>query len=165
MDPADSVEKNLPLDSRPSSIEAGSNESSGAFCFWELIQVDPGGYVKIQRKIINSAVWGDEALLKVFLWCIMRANYHHKTVSFGGEQIKLDVGQFVTGRFSAAKELDMAGSTVADRLRKLERWGMLTLISDTRKTVVTVCNYKAYQLKENQARQRPVNDPSTVRHR
>lgn len=39
MDPARTKENNLPSGSRPSSFEAGSNESSGVFCFTEEVQM------------------------------------------------------------------------------------------------------------------------------
>lgn len=120
--------------------------------------MDSGGYVKVHRKIVDSAVWHDEGLLKVFMWCIIRASYRVKGFKFYGEEEKLEVGQFITGRFSASEELHMHESRVYRALKHLEEWGMIRLKSDNKRTVITVCNYGAYQDPKTQREQQPNNN-------
>lgn len=99
------------------------------------------GYIKLHRKILDNGIFDNAELLKVFVWCILRANTVSKNV-FGR---KLQVGQFVTGKLSAAQELQMRPTTVYDRIKKLEKLGYIKLDSNTKNTVITVKRYKDYQ--------------------
>jgi DNA-binding Lrp family transcriptional regulator len=99
------------------------------------------GYIKIHRKILDNGVFENGELLKVFVWCILRANTEPATV-YG---INLKIGQFVTGRNSAAQELKIPPTTVYDRIKKLEQLKYIKLESNTKNTIITVVNYKQYQ--------------------
>ena len=99
------------------------------------------GYIKIHRKILDNGVFENGELLKVFVWCILRANTEPAVV-FGH---KLKVGQFVAGRKSAAQELSIPPSTVYDRIKKLEELKYISLDSNTKNTIISVINYKQYQ--------------------
>lgn len=79
------------------------------------------------------------------MWCLLRANYQPLPINFGGDVIELQRGQFLTGRFSASGELNMNSSTVYKILKKLELWGMISLKSNNKNTVITIVNYSSYQ--------------------
>lgn len=102
------------------------------------------GYIKLHRKILDNGVFEDAELLKVFVWCILKANTTSNMV-YGR---KVDIGQFITGRITASEELKIRPSTIYKRLQKLKRQGYIELSSTTRNTLITVVNYKAYQLEE-----------------
>lgn len=102
------------------------------------------GYIKLHRKILDNGVFEDAELLKVFVWCILKANTTSNMV-YGR---KVDIGQFITGRITASEELKIRPSTIYKRLQKLKRQGYIELSSTTRNTLITVVNYKAYQLDE-----------------
>ena len=36
--------------------------------------IHSAGYIKLYRKVLDSPVFADAGLLKVFLWCLMRAS-------------------------------------------------------------------------------------------
>tara|TARA_Y100000592_G_C5424986_1_gene295220 strand:- start:479 stop:1090 length:612 start_codon:yes stop_codon:yes gene_type:complete len=99
------------------------------------------GYIKLYRKILDNGVFENGELLKVFVWCLLRANTKPKTV-FGR---KLKAGQFVTGRNSASQELNIPPTTVYDRLMRLKDFGYIKLDSNTKNTVVTVVKFRQYQ--------------------
>ena len=99
------------------------------------------GYIKIHRKILDNGVFENGELLKVFVWCILRANTEPATV-YG---TNLKVGQFITGRNAASQELCIPPTTVYDRIKKLEKLKYITLESNTKNTIITVVNYKQYQ--------------------
>ncbi len=103
------------------------------------------GYIKLYRKILDNGIFENAELLKVFVWTIIRANTKPNTV-FGR---KLKVGQFVTGKLSAAEELQMRPTTVYDRIKKLEKLGYIKLESNTKNTVITVLKYNSYQGYDN----------------
>ena len=100
------------------------------------------GYIKLHRKILDNGVFADAELLKVFVWCILKANTESKII-YGR---KVDVGQFVTGRITAAEELRLKPSTVYKRMQVLKKQGYIDIDSNTKNSLVTVLKYKSYQL-------------------
>ena len=100
------------------------------------------GYIKLHRKILDNGVFADAELLKVFVWCILKANTTPNIV-YGR---KVDVGQFITGRVSAAEELRLKPSTVYKRMQVLKKQGYIDIDSNTKNSLITVSKYKSYQL-------------------
>lgn len=82
----------------------------------------------------------------------MRASYKErwKTVRTGKgfTEIHLSPGQFIFGRASAAKALQMEQSTIRNRMQKLCKAGNIELKPDTHYTIVTICNWEIYQGEE-----------------
>lgn len=99
------------------------------------------GYIKLHRKILDNGIFENAELLKVFVWCILKANAEPAVVY--GRQVKK--GQFVTGRVTAADELRLAPSTVYDRMRKLKKLGYINIDSNTKNSLITVKKYSTYQ--------------------
>jgi len=102
------------------------------------------GYIKLHRKILDNGVFADAELLKVFVWCILKANTTPNII-YGR---KIDIGQFITGRVSAAEELCLKPSTVYKRMQVLKKQGYIQIDSNTKNSLVTVIKYKSYQLNE-----------------
>ncbi|MBP3888555.1 MAG: transcriptional regulator [Cellulosilyticum sp.] len=103
------------------------------------------GWVKLHRKLIKSDVFQNEKLLKVFVWCMIKATRHSKELVVGANKINLLPGQFVTGRRKAAIELCMKESTANNYLKRLEAMQMIHLNCNSRFTIVTIENYSFYQ--------------------
>ena len=100
------------------------------------------GYIKLHRKILDNGVFTDAELLKVFVWCILKANTTPNIV-YGR---KVDVGQFITGRVSAAEELHLKPSTVYKRMQVLKKQGYIDINSNTKNSLVTVVKFRSYQV-------------------
>ena len=100
------------------------------------------GYIKLHRKILDNGVFADAELLKVFVWCILKANTTPNII-YGR---KIDIGQFITGRVSAAEELCLKPSTVYKRMQVLKKQGYINIDSNTKNSLITVSKYKSYQL-------------------
>ena len=81
------------------------------------------------------------------------------TTGRGQTIVSLDPGQFVFGRCAAAQALKMKPSTVAARLKRLEKLGNLNIQAGTHFSVVTVCNWASYQTPKKQNEQ-PTKQPS-----
>lgn len=103
------------------------------------------GWVKLHRKLIKSEVFENEKLLKVFIWCMIKATRHKHDQFVGAKAVNLLPGQFVTGRRKAAIELGMKESTVNSHLKRLEKMQMITLKTNNAFTIVTIDNYSIYQ--------------------
>jgi len=108
------------------------------------------GYIKLHRKILDNGVFADAELLKVFVWCILKANTTPNVV-YGR---KVDVGQFITGRITASEELYLKPSTIYKRLQKLKTQGYIDISSNTKNSLITVVNFKSYQLDDKPKKKR-----------
>lgn len=107
------------------------------------------GYIKLFRKSFESRVFKNDGLWKLWTWCLMKANHEEKWVTIntgrGTSEIQVGPGQFVFGRNTAAKELNMNPSTVWKRIVKLKNMQNLNIESNTHCSVVTITNWTFYQ--------------------
>lgn len=111
------------------------------------------GWISLHRKLLESTVFQNADLLKVWVWCLLKATHRDYEVLVGLQMVKLHAGQFITGRNKGAEELKLKPSTFRDYLKVLARMGMISLSPDNKKTVVTVENWGKYQAEEGRSRQ------------
>jgi hypothetical protein len=104
--------------------------------------VPTGDWIKLHRRMLDSEVFYDPWLCKLWIWCLLRASYTRREV-FG---MMIEPGQFVTGRISAAEELDASPSRVYRGFQTLQDLGCIKLDPDNKRTTITVCNWRTYQL-------------------
>jgi len=107
------------------------------------------GYFKTWRKITESAVFQNEGLLKVFIWCLAKAAYKDAFVTVrtgrGISEVKIVPGSFLFGRHSASKELHMSPSTVWKRILKLKKLEILNIESNSHYSIIYIINWPFYQ--------------------
>lgn len=111
------------------------------------MSVGDSGWVKLWRSAMDSAVFCDRDpfIFKLFCWCVMKAA--HKADVWQGETIER--GQFITGRFSAARELQVDPNKIVRGFARLAELGCIETKANSRRTLVTVCNYTTYQSSDN----------------
>lgn len=106
-------------------------------------------YLKLYRKILESEVFQNEGLLKVWLWCMCRASFTKRYVSIkngkGTIEVLINPGQFIFGRNSAANELNMKPSTVRNRIDKLKKLKNLDIKKDNQYSIISIRNWDIYQ--------------------
>lgn len=107
------------------------------------------GYIALHRKTIDSNVFKDPELFKLWCYCLMRANHKPREVLHGGQVVNLDAGSFITGRKVLVSELDMTEQKIRTRLAILEKMGNLTIKSTNKYSVITVVNWDYYQTNRN----------------
>lgn len=103
------------------------------------------GFITLHRKILESAIFENPNELKVWIWCLCRANWSDNTVFFSGEEINVRRGQFIFGRFTGSDECNMNPNTFYKILKKLEKAGMILINSNNKKSLLTVVKYEIYQ--------------------
>jgi len=110
------------------------------------------GWVRLYRKMKDTSFYDDEGLLKMAIHCLLTATHRPRTVVRRGESILLEPGQFLTGRYELAEAVKMKPSTAWKRLQRLSErpHEFVTCMSDTRKTLVTVCRWQDYQPEQNE---------------
>lgn len=124
---------------------------------------DGRGWVKLHRRIRDSAIFANPVLLKVWVWAMTKATHRRKVVSIrtgrGTTQIELQPGQFIYGRNIAADELNLPPSTVNDAMQKLKALGSVHIQPNTHCSIVTANNWATYQGGES-SDQQPTRHPS-----
>lgn len=107
-----------------------------------------GGWVRLHRKLLSSSVFENEKLLKVFIWCLLKASHKERDQVVGLNAIELTPGQFITGRKKAASELGLKESTTDNYLKALEKLNIISMKMNSKYRVVTIENWELYQSKD-----------------
>ncbi|WP_173915941.1 DnaD domain-containing protein [Halobacillus sp. Marseille-Q1614] len=103
------------------------------------------GWIKLHRKIIQSEIFENEKMLKIFIYCLTKSSHKNTESRVGRQKVQLKPGQFIFGRKKAASELNMNESTVRDYLKILEEDDVITILSTNKYSVITVENWANYQ--------------------
>jgi len=107
------------------------------------------GYVRLWRKIKDSAILRDPHLSQLWMWILIKAAWEPRVVQVrtgkGETLVHLMPGQFIFGRKSASDELGSPAETVRDRMVRMKRLGMIAIQPAAHYSVVTVVNWTLYQ--------------------
>ena len=116
--------------------------------------IDPNGFVWLWRKSIGTRAFKNPELWKVWTWCLMKANHKEKWVPFrtGKSILEINVqpGQFIFGRKTASKELDMPESSVRNRMAKLKKMENIDIKEDSQYSIISIINWISYQANEEE---------------
>jgi len=113
-----------------------------------------GDWIRLYRKVLESQVFANAELLKLWMLCLLRANYRDRFVPVEGRTSPVLVrrGQFLTGRYALHREFypkpsgsDKAALTVWRWLESLRDMGCVNIETNNRFSLVTVVNYEVYQ--------------------
>lgn len=115
------------------------------------------GWLKLHRTIMVSSVFSNPKLLKFWIWCLCKASSKPHTERVGLQEVNLEKGQFVFGRFVAADELQMTNSSVYKYLKILEREQMIVVKSNNKFTLVSIVNWCLFQDKKDKEEQQNDN--------
>lgn len=106
-------------------------------------------WIKLHRKLIDSRLHKNSRELHIWIHCLLRASYKTRWVlvrtGSGTKTVEIKPGQFIFGAKSVAKATGLKVSTVRNILIRLEKWGKVNRQVDTHFTLVTICNWDAYQ--------------------
>ena len=99
------------------------------------------GFVKIYRKITNWDWYDDPNTFRLFIHCILKANYKEKE----WHGITIPVGSFVTSYTKLAKELKLTPDKIRTAINKLKNTKNITVESTTKYSVITIISHQKYQ--------------------
>lgn len=103
------------------------------------------GWIKLHRCLLDSAVFTNPDLLKVWVWCLLKASHKgHQTV-VGLQTVELEEGQFIFGRKVAGEELKMNESKVYRLIKQLESLGNVNIKPNNKYSLVTIEKWGLYQ--------------------
>lgn len=117
------------------------------------------GYVKMDRGVMKSTIWGDSDKYKLWNLCLFKAQHTKHTFMVGNQNIELEPGQFITGRndlsedfnYGVKKSKKISGLTLFRWLESFEKLEMLNIKTTNKYTIVTVNNWCKYQGNEHQS--------------
>lgn len=102
-------------------------------------------WIKLHRSILQSNVFDNPEILKVWIWVLCKANWGDTKFIIGTKAVDLKAGQMVFGRNAAARDLQMNESKVYRIMKILEALGNIKLKPNNKFTVVTVVNWGFFQ--------------------
>lgn len=106
------------------------------------------GYIKLWRKLEDSAVFRDAHAYHLFSWLLIQAQYHSDkySTSFKDGNLYLKKGECIFGRNIVADALQTPPSTIRNALDRLEeKYRIITTKKDNKRTIVTILNWDTYQ--------------------
>ena len=103
------------------------------------------GWLKLYRSILDSAVFQDAEVLKVWIWLLCNVAFEqHDTICYG-KVINLKPGQIATGRKKIAQCTDLNETKVYRALTALKSLGNIEIKSTNKYSIITVVNWDKYQ--------------------
>ena len=127
---------NLCFVSKPRQANALSN------C-WEAVKVavEKESWFKLHRSIIDSNVFENPDILKVWIWIMCKANFKESNPIIGNKTVRLEPGQMIFGRNIAAAELQMTPSKCYRIVNVLQECGNIEIKANNKFSVITVINW------------------------
>lgn len=103
------------------------------------------GWLKLYRSILDSAVFQDAEVLKVWIWLLCSVAFEqHDTICYG-KVIHLKPGQIATGRKKIAQCTDLNETKVYRALTALKSLGNIEIKATNKYSIITVVNWDKYQ--------------------
>lgn len=123
----------------------------------ENIENQSNGFIKLFRNFKNWEWYSDANTMRVFLHCILSANY--TTKKWKGQIIP--AGSFITGRLKLAQELKLTEQQIRTALNHLKSTNELTIKSTSQYSIITVNNWFKFQVIDQQFNQQVTNEQPT----
>ena len=103
------------------------------------------GWLKLHRSIIDSAVFKDLEVLKIWIWLLCSASFDTHDTLFYGKVITIHPGQIITGRKKIAQSTGLNESKVYRALILLKSLGNIEIKSNNKFSVITIVKWAKYQ--------------------
>lgn len=118
-----------------------------------------GGFIKIDRNIVNWRWYGDGNTMRVFLHLLLTANYEDKDF----QNIVVKRGEVVTSYSKLAESLDLSVRGVRTAVEHLKSTGEVTSRTYNKFQVISIVNYDSCQ--SNRQAKRQSNDTQMTGNR
>lgn len=109
-----------------------------------------GGWIKLYRSIENKGWYRDSEYVHLWIHLLIKANHRGKEFLMNGEIVKLNPGQFVTGRKSLSAETSISESKIERILNLFESERQIEQQTNSRNRVITIVSWDTYQKSEQQ---------------
>lgn len=105
------------------------------------------GWVAIYRSIMDNPLWEDKPFSRGQAWIdlILLASHKDAEIYIDGDMVSVEKGELITSKRKLKSRWGWSNSKVDKFLNELEKVGMLTSKSDTKKTTIKIEKYEQYQ--------------------
>ena len=104
------------------------------------------GWVRFYRQSMDSSVWKNPTIWFVWSWCLLKANHETTQFPFNGNDILIKRGSFISGIFSAQKELPtLSTQNIRTAFNYLKSTGRITITSTNKFSIITIVKYNDFQ--------------------
>jgi DNA-binding GntR family transcriptional regulator len=119
---------------------------------------DQKGWIALQRTITNHWIWDSEPYSKGQAWVdlLLHANHTDAKITIKGSLINLERGQQARSQVTLSEQWKWSRDKVKRFLKLLENDGMIRQQTSQLTSIITICNYKDYQL--NKAADKSADD-------
>jgi hypothetical protein len=116
------------------------------------------GWVRVYRKTLFSSVWKNPITWMVWSWILLKANHGETVFPFGGKDIILKRGQFITGRETALREIPtLTAQKYKTAIKYLKSTNRITIKTTNKFSVITINSWDDHQ-ESNQQNKQPVTN-------
>ena len=119
------------------------------------------GWIKLHRKLKEKGWYNRSEYVHLWIHLLMEANHKGKEFFFAGENIVLKPGQMVTGRKSLSAVTGISESKVQRILKCFENEQQIEQQTTNKFRLISLPNWKEYQLSEQQSEQQMNNKRTT----
>lgn len=105
------------------------------------------GWIKLHRCITSSWIYDEKPFSRLHAWIDLLLLASHKDNKFllGAELVECKRGQVITSLRKLGEKWGWSRTKVSKYLDMLQQDNMVHVISDTRKTTISIINYDVYQ--------------------
>ena len=107
------------------------------------------GWIKLHRKFLEWEWFDDDATLRLFLTILLMANHEDKN----WRGITIERGQFLTSRNQLCKLTKLSEQKIRTCIDRLKSTNEITINPTNKYSIITVCNYDRYQIRESESNQ------------
>lgn len=120
------------------------------------------GYIKLYRKILdNPIVCKDMEHFIVWIYLLLNATHKEHDVVFKNERVTLKAGQILTGRKKIGQRFNIDENKVQRILKYFEKQHQIEQQMSSKNRLITIVNWKEYQLERQQIEQQVNNNRTT----
>lgn len=110
------------------------------------------GWIKLHRRIQDHWIYQEKrqfSRYEAWIDLIMMANHKDNRVLIDNELINVEKGQLITSIRKLCDKWNWSNTKVSNFLNLLQEDEMISYKSDTKKTVINICNYSSYHDSSN----------------
>lgn len=123
--------------------------------------VTPNGFITLHRKLRDNPIYKNSQLLHLFIELLLMANHEQTRFLWNGQEMILERGQLITGRFALAEATGIKPGTIHSYIASLTAMGIINTKPSNKFTLITIVKYDDYQLNKVKPSTKSNNKPAT----
>ncbi len=122
------------------------------------------GFVRAERDRFGHALFRNERFCRGYAWdwLVAQASYQDRTIDVAGKTVKLRRGQLCHSIRYMAEAWNWDKAAVTRYLTRLKTETMIETGTETGQTIITICNYRKYQTRNEKTETPNDTQPETA---